>query len=265
MDDIFTEKRLKELSLLAEKYQHAEPFSHVVIDDFLPPNVLEKVLAEFPSPNEKWIGYEDASQHGKVALEDYWTMPEFTRFVFAQLNTGPFLSFLETLTGIPGLISDPHLRGGGLHMTKPGGWLDIHVDFNFYKRMKVYRRINVLIFLNKNWKDENGGQLELWNDDMTKCFDKVIPVFNRCVIFTPSENAHHGHPEPVKGSTNRKSMAWYYYTSEPASEDARDTTSHPILFKESPATTLKGRVHGGDFIPPIFGKIARATKKRLGL
>ena len=103
-----------------------------------------------------------------------------------------FLEFLESLTGIDGLIPDPYYEGGGLHPIVPGGFLKVHADFNWHKDLKLDRRLNVIVYLNRNWKEEYGGHLELWNREMTRCERRVLPIFNRCVIFSTTDFSYHG-------------------------------------------------------------------------
>ncbi len=219
----------------AHTYQNAVPFSHIFFDDFLQSEALEKVLEEFPSTdNPQWQEYKSETENGKLASGKYEMIPPHTRYVLDQLNTPPFLQFLETLTGIKGLIPDPYYVGGGMHQTKPGGWLGMHVDFNRYEQLKLYRRINVLIYLNKEYKEDYGGHLELWDEKMEKCHGKIAPLFNRCAIFTTSENSHHGHPDPLRfpEGITRKSLAWYYYTVDNGEKIADE--AHTTLFKARP-------------------------------
>lgn len=227
------EEYLKTLSTsLGSVYRSNAPFPHIVIDNFLPENVLEMVLEDFPTPESKhWTAYTNVTENGKLASRNYSDIPSRIRFVLDSLNTAPFLRFLESLTGIEGLIPDPYYEGGGMHQTGRGGWLSIHVDFNRYKKLNLYRHINVIVYLNKEWKEEYGGHLELWDNKMKHCIKKVAPIFNRCVIFTTSENSHHGHPEPLtcpEGIT-RKSLAWYYYTTE--SSKTKHIHDHSTVYK----------------------------------
>lgn len=219
----------------AQNYQRAQPFSHALFDDFLPPSLLEEVLKEFPDVNDpQWLEYKSETENGKLASSSYGKIPPHTRYVLDQLNTPPFLQFLEKLTGIQGLIPDPYYVGGGMHQTKPGGWLGVHVDFNRYEQLNLYRRINVLLYLNKDYKDEYGGHLELWDEKMETCHEKIAPKFNRLAIFTTSENSHHGHPDPLRfpEGVTRKSLAWYYYTVE--NGESIDKEGHTTLFKARP-------------------------------
>ncbi len=265
---LFEESCLEKLALEnASKYQTSKPFSHISFDNFLPVDILEKVLQEFPDVNDpQWQQYKSETENGKLASSKYEMIPAHARYVLDQLNTPPFLQFLETLTGIKGLIPDPYYVGGGMHQTKPGGWLGMHVDFNRYEQLKLYRRINVLVYLNKEYKEEYGGHLELWDDNMKVCHEKIAPLFNRCAIFTTSENSHHGHPDPLnfpEGET-RKSLAWYYYTVENGEKIADE--AHTTLFKARPGKDSSYRLGKlkaiiRSLLPPIFLTIVKKIIK----
>ncbi len=131
------------------------------------------------------------------------------RTFFYSLNSRPFVRFLENLTGITGLIPDPYCMGGGFHEIRQGGYLSVHADFNHHKKMNLEQRINVLIYLNKGWREEFGGQIELWSNDMVRCERSYVPLFNRCVIFNTSSQSNHGNPHPVNHpeGISRRSVA----------------------------------------------------------
>jgi hypothetical protein len=214
--------RLLELARSSrDRYASAEPFPHVLFDDFLPPDVLDRVLEEFPGPGDtEWITFDHVSSK-KLALSDETRMGPVTRQLLYELNAAGFMTFLEELTGIDGLIPDPHFVGGGLHQIVRGGLLGIHADFNLHKKLRLDRRLNALIFLNKDWKEEWGGAIELWDRGMTRCVRKYDPIFNRCVIFTTTDFSYHGHPDPLNcpPERTRRSLALYYYTNgRPAHE-----------------------------------------------
>ncbi|XOJ73951.1 2OG-Fe(II) oxygenase [Candidatus Pelagibacter sp. Uisw_114] len=94
-----------------------------------------------------------------------------------------FLNWLKSFTGEEIILPDPELVGGGIHSTVKGGFLKIHADFNWNKRLKLYRKLNLLIYLNKKWNDEWGGDLELWSKDVKTCEKKIIPIFNKTCNF----------------------------------------------------------------------------------
>src|SRR5579862_588733 len=134
-----------------QKYVEARPFPHIVLDDIFPADVLEGIVADFPQPmNFDWHPF-DGPQERKLASKPNPTLPERIELFLAYLNSGVFLRFLERLTGIQGLIPDPHYEGGGMHQILPGGFLKIHADFNKHHEWNLDRRLNLLLFLNKNW------------------------------------------------------------------------------------------------------------------
>jgi Rps23 Pro-64 3,4-dihydroxylase Tpa1-like proline 4-hydroxylase len=211
-------------------YRTADPFPHVVIDDFLPPELLRRVAEEFASMDRSDWRRSNSAHERKLSTEDESRFGPFTAKVIAALNSGTFLNFLERLTGIGGLIADPFLRGGGLHEIERGGNLGVHADFNFYERLKVYRRLNLLVYLNSSWQEAWGGQLELWTADCRTKAKSIGPVFNRAVIFDTSNKSYHGHPHPLAcpEGESRKSIALYYYTTEYPYQE--DLAPHSTLF-----------------------------------
>jgi Rps23 Pro-64 3,4-dihydroxylase Tpa1-like proline 4-hydroxylase len=215
-------------------YAQAQPFPHIVIDDFLPTEILDQVVAEFPKPEEvDWKSFNNPAEK-KLALKDESQMGFVSRSLLHELNSSIFVNFLESLTGIEGLIPDPHFWGGGLHQIKRGGYLKIHADFNLYSRLALDRRLNLLLYLNREWKEEYGGHFELWTKDMTRSEKRVLPVFNRCVIFSTTDFSYHGHPDPLncpEGQT-RKSLALYYYTNGRPSDEV--SPLHTTLFQRRP-------------------------------
>lgn len=221
-------------SQFSQSYAQATPFPHIVFDDFLPAYLLDRILEEFPDPKTiDWQKFNNPAEK-KLASNLELQMGEWTRVLLYQLNSSTFIKFLETLTGIDGIIPDPHFAGGGLHQIERGGFLKMHVDFNRHNKLKLDRRLNLLLYLNKDWQEEYGGHLELWDKDMTRCEKKILPIFNRCVIFSTTDFSYHGHPEPLtcpEGQT-RKSLALYYYSNGRPAEEVSGT--HTTVFKARP-------------------------------
>ena len=199
---------------LAETYQNAQPFPHIAMDDFLPPDFLAGLLDEFPENGGKT--YFDRSQERlKFQVPPKDIPGRRLRNLVIELNSPAILKFLEAMTGIKGLISDPYYIGGGLHETKAGGHLGIHADFNIHKGMNVERRLNLLVYLNDDWHPEYGGDLELWDQKMEKCWHRIAPVIGRAVVFTTSLDSYHGQPDALAcpPDRSRRSIATYYYTA----------------------------------------------------
>lgn len=274
---VFDPERLSAVaSRLHEDYVRAAPFPHVVIDDFLPEDAARAVLDEFPGPEQiDWIAYDSGAER-KLATKNESQMGDWTRFLLYQFNSAVFIDFLEKLTGVRGLLPDPHFWGGGLHQIARGGFLKIHADFTRHPVLPLDRRINLLLYLNDGWREEYGGQLELWDREMTRCEVCILPAFNRCVIFSTTAFSFHGHPDPVlcpEGQT-RKSLALYYFSNgRPEEEHPFD---HGTLFMRRPGEVYKAPRPGVPtraqsvkslvkrFIPPILADAVRHLKTGSG-
>ena len=177
----------------------------------------------------------------------------------SQFNSSTFVDFLERLTGITGIIPDPHFRGGGLHQILPGGFLKVHADFNKQQRLNLDRRLNVLLYLNKDWPESYGGHFELWNHEMTQCEKRALPLFNRLVVFSTTDFSYHGHPDPLTcpAGRSRKSLALYYYTNGRPPEEA-EPEFHSTLFQQ------RLGVDPVEPIEPASKKFLRRVRRRLG-
>ena len=216
------------------EYCSAEPFPHIVIDDFFAAEFLTEILAEHKDFNRNVSGtkqYATATERKLTSRnEDHFGIRTLQLVRF--LNSGVFLRFLEQVTGIKSLIADPHFVGGGLHTTHRGGFLKIHADFNKHPEFGLDRRLNLLVYLNNDWEEKWGGHFELWNPEMTRCAKKVLPVFNRVVIFSTTSTSFHGQPDPLTcpDSHARRSIALYYYTNGRPADEVR--THHNTLFRQ---------------------------------
>lgn len=247
-------------------YNAAKPFPHVVIDDFLPEAVAQRILDEFPSPGaEDWFRFQLGTERKLQTTAELGIGP-ITRQVLNQFNSSAVIDFLETLTGVEHLVPDPHYLGGGLHQIERGGFLKVHADFNHHARLDLERRLNLLLYLNRDWRDEWGGHLELWDTDMTAVVQRIAPIFNRCVVFSTTSFSYHGHPDPLKcpEGVTRKSIALYYYTKDRPPEELMP--KHTTRFQHRPGETLNSRRPLKEtvkrFVPPIVLDVARDRRKR---
>ena len=232
-----TEKEINE-------YNQAQPFPHIVIDNFLPPSILNGVIDDFRNHNDwGWDNSQYSQQHQVKKFFSPWnengsnTLPINTKLILNYLNSPETISMLEKLTGINGLIADPTLLGGGMHKIDSGGKLSIHADSRKHAVTGNYRRINLLVYLNKNWNSEWGGSLQLWNNDMTTMVQDIQPFFNRVVIFNTGGDTYHGHPHDLNTpeGVSRISLALYYYTKENPDTDENNVTS--AVWKDVPSET----------------------------
>ena len=211
---------------LMGRYRQATPFPHTVLDEFLDKASANQAQLAFPRVQDAdWIHYVHVNEK-KHGLNKMDRLPPYLGTVIQKLNSDRFVRFLEKLTGIQGLHADEMLEGGGLHQSQRGGFLNIHADFTVHPHKRNWkRRVNVLVYLNKDWKAEWGGDLELWERDMSACGQKIAPLFNRCVVFNTDEDSYHGLPEPIMcpDDETRKSIALYYFTVEKEAPRLRST------------------------------------------
>jgi|ERR1700674_242258 len=209
---------IHEINEWRSAWDTAKPFHFVVIDDFLEEDFAEALLQEYPPADPTWTNITYTHQKKKFALTKGFS-PSINEF-FVMLASKDFLDLISQVTGIDGLLADPELLGSGCHQTVNGGFLDVHLDFNVHFITRNHRRLNAILYLNKNWKEEYAGFLELWDMHSKTRIANIAPLFNRLVIFETNEISYHGHPVPlnIPEGMSRKSLAVYYYTADQKEE-----------------------------------------------
>lgn len=243
---------------LRDAYAHARPFPHIVIDGFLQPACFDEVVAELAAGSTRgWTNYVHLNER-KVGNPRPQSWGPTTRLVAATLMSPAFVSVLESITGIEGLRADPYFDGGGLHRTARGGFLNIHTDFTAHHTHPEWRRrVNLLLYLNRNWDESFGGELELWDSEVSRKRAGIAPIGNRMVAFSTDERSFHGHPDPLRTPPGvfRDSLALYYFTVDEANRP-RATT-----YRSRPGDGLRGlaaavdnrAVQGYDWVKRRFG------------
>ncbi len=228
---------------LKNEFINAQPYKHLVIDNFLKADIAELLNEKFPAYelfNKKYDGLNEKKAEGSN-FEDFDAV--FTE-LRREVSSLEFNHFISQITSIENVFVTDDAMGSGLHQGKAGSFLDIHIDFSMHHLANVYRRLNLLIFFNKDWKDEWAGHTELWNADMTECVKKVRPDFNRAIIFATTGKSYHGYGKinPPEG-TNRKSFYTYFYTNEPGEQnDNYNDTIFKARPEDSRAKHLKTNV-----------------------
>ncbi len=211
-----------------ESFVSATPFKHVVIEDFFEPSFAEELLAEFPRFDPALARAEGGNTGGKAVNTNISRISPAYRKLYSVISGKPFLELVSRLSGIPDLILDPKMFGGGTHENLHGQELDPHVDFNYDEARRLHRRLNLIVYLNKGWRDEWGGALEIHSNPRRPAENRIAsytPLFNRCVMFETNEYSWHGFPridlpEELR-HLSRKSISIYLYTeNRPAEEIA---------------------------------------------
>lgn len=264
LDRFLPLRRMSELASTANtEFRRGTPFPHIVLDNFFDSSILDLVLDEFPRPDAiRWQQFDNAREV-KLASAEEASFGPVTRLLMYHLNSITFLEFLSKVTGIENLIPDPSFEGGGLHQILPGGKLGVHADFNKHRSFGLDRRLNLLIYLNKDWREDYGGHLQLWDREMRLCQAKVLPVFNRVMIFGTTDYTYHGHPDPLQcpDGMTRKSLALYYFSNGRPAEET--TEAHSTLFRargEKDFTlTARQRIRNiaSDLLPPLISRQLR--------
>lgn len=244
---------------LGETFQSHRPTRHVCIDDLLTPDFARAVAAAYPS-------YEDAQKVGrqfdwvnedvKVQITDTERFAEPILQLHRILASPAFLDTLSRISGIPKLLADPKLDGGGIQVMGPQGHLDVHVDFNMNPTRVMHRRLNLILYLSDGWQDDWGGEFELWDPPVKRCLGVWKPRFNRAVLFNTTTESFHG----VRGvacppGTTRNSFAGFYYTTDPPPD--WDGEFHDTIYKPRPGEWWKGYVR-----MPVE-RVQRFTMRRL--
>ena len=285
----FDAEELLELGVeRAPAYASAAPYPHMVFDDFLPESLCDAVLDEWPAfESIEWTTY-DNPQELKHVCSDLGRLGPVTGGLLNAFNGSSFVRFVQVLSGVTPLLVDPHFQAAGIFDVQPGGFLDLHTDFtqsrhafpegdwvpNFWERYSggtgLCRRVNVLLYLNHDWRPEHGGALELWGREPFALVQEIQPVFNRMVVFTTLPNAIHGHPRPVSDPPHgsRKCLSAYYYTKERPFREMLLGGRHSVEFSDGarvppPERGARLKMLNDLVVPPLAHRGLKRVRRAL--
>jgi hypothetical protein len=246
-------------SELALSYRSARPFPHIVLDNMFPDQMLEGVLGEIPSMNDnKWF-HEDCGRLTKSNPRSALDLGEAGYQFQAFVTSAKFLYLISELTGIWALLPDPYMEGAGYHVVPAGGKFDMHTDSNIGLVSGLRRCLAMLVYLNKNWKTEYGGQLELWDTAGSRCEKVVEPTFNRTILFEVADQNFHGVRPVLDKDCARTSFATYYHTVPVANLAPNNTIYVPSFYvKKEP---FRRRLMN-DWMPPVLSRAVRRLRGR---
>ena len=246
---------------LRARYQSAKPFSHVTIDNIFPTSHLDSLLNEMKGMGrEKWSNIEQDSRERTMRMRTAAELGAAGQQLLTTVHSAAFLFLLSEITGVSQLLPDPYLQGAGYAQMKRGDYFNVHADRTVAYETGLTRRLALIVFLNRDWKDEYNGKLELWNHEATRCEVAVAPLYNRTIIFEVAHPNYHGVPLPINCPPDRlrQSFILYYHTvgGDGQAVPKPRTTMFAPRFYESNRVTFKSVMR--DVTPPV---LARALRK----
>ena len=264
---VFNEQLLLDQGVLnlAAKFAQAEPYPHIVIDNLFSTELLDQIVAEFDDIDANgWVSY-DSHLERKLATRSNMRLPPATQRYFDTIYSGPFLRWIQKISGIENLITDPTLHGGGMHHIPQGGRFEVHVDFQKHPKTQLDNRLVLITYLNKDWKREYGGELELWAPDRSKCVAHVVPEFGRTVLFLSTLETPHGHPHAVNSPDGRarRSILGYYYTNGCTKISSRDDLTTIFVRRTKLALAEQLKWTAKRLTPPIIVDGVRAIRSAM--
>jgi hypothetical protein len=244
------------------RFTDAHPYPHLVVDDLFSPVLLEKTLDDFAAQKQ----WRELTSEREVTLRSRpgAQLGHASQVYFDLISSSRFVQFLTEITGIPGLLPDPLLRGGGLHESRPGGKFDMHLDFAKHPVTQLDNRLTLLTYLNKGWQAEWGGVLELWDTQKDVSGASVVPLFGRTLLFKQTPHSLHGHPHGVQTPDGRprRSLAAYFYTN--GREDGLVAERQTTFFAPPPPPTARqklGKVVRAVLPPVVYDAVNALAKK----
>jgi len=205
------------LTSLRERYHDANPFRHLVLDNVFSPELLERVAGEAPPMSgHQWVNIDHQDLESVVRMRSAVEMGSASREFTALLHSPAFLYLLSEITGVWQLLPDPYLQGGGHAVMRRGGFFEVHSDIHVAYNTGLRRRMAMIVFLNKDWRSEYNGQLELWSEDASRCEVSIEPRFNRVVLFEVAFPNYHGVPAPLACPPDaiRHTFLTYFHTAD---------------------------------------------------
>ena len=192
---------------------NAQPWPHIVVNDAFPERLLDMVAAECAAIKADRLIATNTDR--LVKQESSEGLGPATEHLLEFVDSDRFRDFISGITGVENLIADPTHKFAGVHRTPAGGFTKIHRDFEIHPATGLFHRVNLLIYLNRDWPDGYGGSLELWPPDMSALGRRIFPRFNTMIVWETHGATLHGLPDPCACPAERMrlSVAAYYYTT----------------------------------------------------
>lgn len=247
----------RDLETLQQDYKTAAPYPHLILDNLFSADTLDAVLDEMDEQSSRTWVEQNLAQLQKKSIRSAVDLGERTFAFFSQLHSAAFLYLLTEMTGITGLLPDPYLTGAGPTIMPSGGRFDVHADRNTDHYSGLRRRLVMLLYLNKNWRPEYGGQLEIWNTTASAMEKSIEPVFNRAVFFEIGDkNFHAVRPVTTGCGRDRRSLTVYFHTVD-LNVVLHNSIYAPKIFQ---AKEPLYRTVAREICPPVIHRMVRRLR-----
>ncbi|HEX6704298.1 MAG TPA: 2OG-Fe(II) oxygenase [Albitalea sp.] len=263
LDRLVDPRRLapESVATLHRDFTGAAPFPHLVLDGLFDPTLLDLVAQEFDLLDPvHWRRSLDGHHEQTLRSQPAAPLGHAAELYFGVLNSGWFVRFLQSATGVDNLIPDAQLDNGGFHEAQRGGRFRIHTDFNKHARTGLANEMVLITYLNRDWDPAWGGALELWSAKPRECVRRIEPVFGRTVLMQHGAQSFHGHPTPLElppGRT-RRSVAAYFYSHRPEQAGVRP---HSTQFMDTSVLRWL-RIGARELTPPLVWKAVKRLAGR---
>ncbi len=208
----------KNLNKGLAKFKSQKPFSYTIVDNFFKTSIAKNLEKEFPNYNDKNLHVYNNFCEVKKSSNNWNLFPKLTYSIFSFLNSEKITNILGSKLNINKVLSDSGLHGGGWHLMNNKGKLNPHLDYSLHPKINAQRKLNLIVFLTKGWKENWGGELCFFHKNLKnknlpgKIYKKIYPKFNRAVIFDTSRSSWHS-VSSIKAKKIRKTIAVYYLIS----------------------------------------------------
>lgn len=199
------------------------PTRHFIVDDLLPAASAREVSAAFPEDESIWV-QQRSFRERKKTFAKVDAIASLIADVTDAFHRESVLEAVKRVTNIAGLEADPELYAGGISMMGRGDFLNPHIDNSHDSVRARYRRLNLLYYISRDWRDEYGGNFELWDDAVEE--PKVITSkYNRLVVMETNRFSWHS-VNAVTVDKNRCCISNYYFSKScPEERDYYHVTS----------------------------------------
>jgi len=210
---LLVDKILKESDALKNQWNNPQDTTtkHFILDNLLPNEITLQIYDAFPKDAKGFYSRESFREKKKTSA-DLSNYEKILSDITYAIQDERVVNLIANITGLEAIEPDPKLYAGGLSMMFKGDYLNPHIDNSHDGDRERYRRLNVLFYVSPDWKLENGGNFELWDDERLKP-KTILSRFNRMVVMETNKNSWHS-VSSILVEKPRCCVSNYYFSKE---------------------------------------------------